>query len=357
MFLAAAIRFVTRTGTSAPSGIWNGRVRQLAPTSSSPARWMSIGYQPTPTESTKCAARGPGWKCADTSCSTHRGQRDDAARLANVGVLGEPVGAAHRVGPQLQLGCAARVAGGRCFGLQPVQEAEADALRVLQRGCGLRGGAVDDALVAVVVAGPVDHRQVVRRQRSDEVRREQAAIGPEAALGAGHLLVELVCQAAALLAVDLAAVDVDGQRVGLRGPVVRVLLGLGDDVALPGGPALEGEGVGEALHAARLGFVRLSVRFAGGRAIDSAPTRYSAPDSGSRSPSSVASMTRRGWKRMRRRAIEAHAPAASGCDRRSSSMARSCVRRNTLRRPLATCGASRSRIWLGADRAARTRAG
>jgi hypothetical protein len=60
----------------------------------------------------------------------------------------------------------------------------------------------------------------MRRQRADEVRREQAPVRPEATLGAGHLLVELVCEAAALLAVDLAAVDVDGQRVRLRGAVV-----------------------------------------------------------------------------------------------------------------------------------------
>ena len=61
IFLAPAMRLPTRWGSSAPSGIWNGRVRQLAPTSSGPERWMSMGYQPTPTESLKNAARGPGW--------------------------------------------------------------------------------------------------------------------------------------------------------------------------------------------------------------------------------------------------------------------------------------------------------
>ena len=38
-----------------------GACGSSTPTSSAPARWMSIGYQPTPTESAKCAARGPGW--------------------------------------------------------------------------------------------------------------------------------------------------------------------------------------------------------------------------------------------------------------------------------------------------------
>jgi hypothetical protein len=61
MFFAPAIRLAMRTGTRAPSGIWNGLVRQLAPTSSGPERWMSIGYQPTPTESGKRAACGPAW--------------------------------------------------------------------------------------------------------------------------------------------------------------------------------------------------------------------------------------------------------------------------------------------------------
>src|SRR5260370_21529 len=55
MCFAPAIRLTTRTGSSAPSGIWNGLVRQLAPTSSGPERWISIGYQPSPTASAKCA--------------------------------------------------------------------------------------------------------------------------------------------------------------------------------------------------------------------------------------------------------------------------------------------------------------
>ena len=70
MFFEAAATLASAVGISAPSGIWNGRVRVLTPTSSGPERWMSIGYQPTPTESGKWAARGPRWYSADTSCST-----------------------------------------------------------------------------------------------------------------------------------------------------------------------------------------------------------------------------------------------------------------------------------------------
>ena len=83
----------SRTGSSAPSGIWNGLVRQLAPTSSGPERWMSIGYQPTPTESAKWRRARPLLVVRGHVLLDDRLQRPDAPRLADVRMLREAVGA------------------------------------------------------------------------------------------------------------------------------------------------------------------------------------------------------------------------------------------------------------------------
>ena len=117
---------------SAPSGIWNGRVRQLMPTSSGPARWMSIGYQPTPTEFVEMRGRRALLEMRRYVLLDHGAQSLDAPRLADVGKLREAVRRAHDVGPQLELGRAEPIAFGGRLRLHPVQEPEADALGVLQ---------------------------------------------------------------------------------------------------------------------------------------------------------------------------------------------------------------------------------
>jgi hypothetical protein len=130
MFLAAASRLRKRTGIRAPSGIWNGRVLQLTRRLRDRRGGCRSDTSRCPTESGNGAAVAPGWYSVETSCSTTVSQRLHAARLADVGKLRQPVRRAHDVRTQLDLGCAASP--GRAFRLQPIQEAEADALGILQ---------------------------------------------------------------------------------------------------------------------------------------------------------------------------------------------------------------------------------
>ena len=174
-------------------------------------------------------------------------------------------------------------------------------------------------------------------------RREKPAIGPQAALGARQAVVEAVVEPAALLAVDLAAVDLDPERVGLGFAIVGEALRLRDHVPLALGPALGGEGVGEALHAMRLGLVRLGVRLAGlgdrfgADPVVGAGERQQVAELGrvdhDRGAEARACRRRRGRARARRRSA-----------RRRSSTATVLVRRKIRSRPLARCGSSRSSI-------------
>jgi hypothetical protein len=58
-------------------------------------------------------------------------ERLDAPCLANVGMLREPIGRAHDIWPQQELGRAAPRAGRRRLGLQPIKKTKARAFRVL----------------------------------------------------------------------------------------------------------------------------------------------------------------------------------------------------------------------------------
>src|SRR5215510_5994385 len=135
--------------------------------------------------------------------------------------------------------------------LQPVEEAQAHTLGLLERLRLLERRPVDDTPVTVVVAGPVEHADVPRiaGRGREEARVDETSVGPEPALGVGRLLQHLVLEPARLLAIDLAAVDMDAQRVGLAVAIVLVLLGPGDHVTLAVRHTLQHEGVGEALHA------------------------------------------------------------------------------------------------------------
>src|SRR6267143_6356318 len=94
--------------------------------------------------------------------------RLDAPRLADVRVLRKAVRAPHDIGTQTQLRRA-------LLSLQPVQKAEAYPLRVLQRLCPIERRAIENAPVAVVVARPVEDREVFFFH--------QAAVGPQTACG------------------------------------------------------------------------------------------------------------------------------------------------------------------------------
>src|SRR4029077_18596145 len=117
-------------------------------------------------------------------------QRPDAPALPYVGMLAESVFRREDVWPRLQLGETRWTARPRRLGLEPVQEAQAHALGVLQGARLLERGAVEEALVAVVVAGPIEHADVVgvATGRREEARVNQAAVGPQRALGARGLL-------------------------------------------------------------------------------------------------------------------------------------------------------------------------
>ena len=129
-------------------------------------------------------------------------------------MLRQPVGRAHDVGAQAQLRRAEALALGGRLGLQPVQEAEADALGVLQRARRGERAALEDAAIAIVVAGPVEEGEIVRDAAGEEIAVEQAPVGPEAPLGAGPGLVQPVVEPAARLAVDLAAVHLERRLYG-----------------------------------------------------------------------------------------------------------------------------------------------
>ncbi len=155
-----------------------------------------------------------------------RSHRDDASRFADVRMLRQSVDRAHDRRPQRELGRTVATAARRRLGLQPVQEPEAHALARRKGSGDFRRRPVEQARVAVVVAGPVDHRQVVRVARPELRAVDQPSIGPQRALRAGHRVEQVVREAAALLAVDLAAMHVDRQAVRLRGTERRVALRL-----------------------------------------------------------------------------------------------------------------------------------
>ena len=117
--------------------------------------------------------------------------------------------------------------------------------------------------LAIVVAGPVEHREVVLETGLELRAVDQAAVGPQTALGSWHGVVQVVVEPAALLAVDLAAVHLDPQAVRLRGPEILVACGLLDDMALAGGTPFQSEHIGEALHALGLALGGLRMGLAG----------------------------------------------------------------------------------------------
>jgi hypothetical protein len=96
--------------------------------------------------------------------------------------------------------------------LQPVEKAQAHELCVPQGGDDFRRRAIDDAAVAVIVSRPVEHRDIVT---SKQAAIEQPPIGPQPALRARHRVEEIVLEPPAFLAVDLAAMHLDLQAVGL----------------------------------------------------------------------------------------------------------------------------------------------
>ncbi len=277
----------------------------------------------------------------------HRPESTDAPGLADVGMLRQAVGGAHHVGSQPELGRAQPV--GLCgrLGLQPVEEAEAHTLGVLQRGCDLRCGSVEDAHVAVVVPRPVEHRDVAAGDAGESRRVDQSPVRPQRALRAGRLLEEPVREPAALFPVDLAAVHLDREAVRLRVPVVLVLLGPLGAMTLRRRRALEGERVREALHAAAA-----SARGAGRAARRSPrPTRRRC---GSRRRRAAAGHRAR-WRRSRSSAGSTGAPLRRD---RSPSPPRP-GRRERGRRPASCggrCAAGRSRrTGRGGSRSPRPR--
>ena len=97
-----------------------------------------------------------------------------------------------------------------------------------------------------------------------ELRRiDEPPVAPERALGAGHLLEHPVIQPARLLAIDLTAMDMDAERIGLRVAIMGVTVWPLDRVIFADGPPLHGEDVCEALDAVGLRRLRLSVGLAG----------------------------------------------------------------------------------------------
>src|SRR4029077_5689386 len=143
--------------------------------------------------------------------------RPDAPALAYVRMLAESVRGAEDVGAGPELGKSLRLAGSGRLRLQPVEKPQAHTLGVLEGHGLLPRRPVEDTLIAIVVARPVDHADVARV--SDAGRKQapvhQTAGGPEAALGMRRLLQHLVLEPARLLAVDLAAVHVDAEGIRL----------------------------------------------------------------------------------------------------------------------------------------------
>ena len=253
------------TGNRAPSGIWNGRVRR-ADADVVGAGAVDVDRIPADADRVGEVRRPrPGLVLRRDVLLDDRPGRADAPRLADVrdawtgrrrcpsrrGAAGAPARRAVRPWPAPR-----SAASGGSPGSTRLASCSAAATSRAGRSMMLR--------VAVVVAWPVEHGQVVSAAPPSARRVEQPAIGPQPALGAGHLLVEPVVEPAAVLAVDLAAVDFDAQAVGLRVAVVlRTSPAAGIDVRSRSPAALEGEGVGEALHAVRLRLLRLRVRLAG----------------------------------------------------------------------------------------------
>src|SRR6266849_6358881 len=156
-------------------------------------------------------------------------------------MLGEGVSSGKDVGPRLELGESRRSARPWRLGLKPVEEAQAHALGVLERPRLLERRSIEDALVAVVIPRPVDHADVVgvAGAGGEEARVDEAAVGPEPALRSWRLLEDLVLEPSRLLTVDLAAVNVDAERVGLAVTVVLVALESWDHVRVAGASPLE----------------------------------------------------------------------------------------------------------------------
>src|SRR5206468_6583310 len=130
--------------------------------------------------------------------------RPDAPALAYVRMLAESVRGGEDVGTGHELGESLRPAGSRRLRLQPVEKAQAHTLGVLESLSLLPRRPVEDTLIAIVEARPVDHADVagISGGGREEARVDEAAVGPEAALGIGRLLQYLVLEPTRLLAVD-----------------------------------------------------------------------------------------------------------------------------------------------------------
>src|SRR5262249_51688691 len=142
------------------------------------------------------------------------------AALADVGILAEPVDGVEDVGTRTELGPASAAIGTRRFGLKPVEKPQAHPLGVLERSRLRERWAVEDRRVAVVVAGPIDHADVARVDTWEERVVDQPPIGPQSAFRARRPIHHRVVEPAGGLAVDLAAVDVDAERIRLAVAVV-----------------------------------------------------------------------------------------------------------------------------------------
>ena len=144
MFFAAASRLLMRTGMSAPSGILK-RARPAAYADIFRAGAVDVDGIPADADRVREGRRPRALLILHRDILLHDGAQSlDAARLADVGKLGQPIRRVHDVGTQLQFRSADTAAGSGRFGLHPVQKAEADALGVLQGRRGLSRGNIDD---------------------------------------------------------------------------------------------------------------------------------------------------------------------------------------------------------------------
>ena len=104
----------------------------------------------------------------------------DSPRLADVRELGQPVLGADKIAPQAQPGPAGAAVGAGCFGLEPVEQRQAELLGPVGMALAFFRGAPDEIAQEVIVLGPVDKADVGRvGARGKVVAIGDAAILPE----------------------------------------------------------------------------------------------------------------------------------------------------------------------------------
>ena len=224
---------------------------------------MSIGYQPMPDRVGEVRRARAALVLAPTRPARRTVRSARMRRDSRMyGCFDEAVVRAHHVGPQQQLGAPSRSASAGASVCSQWRKPRLTRFASCSAAATASRGSVQDALVAVVVSRPVEHRDVACSGAGKCRCVDEPAVGPQRAFRAGRLLEQAVGEPAALLAVDLAAVDLDREAVRLGVAVVLVLLGPAGQVVLARRSTLEGEDVGEALHAARLRLQRLGMGLA-----------------------------------------------------------------------------------------------